>query len=116
MIDHGGSKPASYLRTHRLRLTLWIGAIEGFFALIGWIPNLAIVLLTVVAVGFFALVGRKYESSLARHLSWIFAGSQLVALVIPAVLAVAEKFIAVGVVAVIVVVALIVLFTERERL
>ncbi len=121
VVDHGGSgsgdsESRGYLRTHRLRLTLWIGAIEGILTLIGWFPELAVVLLAVLAVGFYVFVGRKYGSSLARHLSWIFAASQLVALLIPAVLAVAERFVAIGAVVLIAIAALVVLFLERDRL
>lgn len=116
VVDHGGSESQGYLRTHRLRITLWIGAIEGFLTLVGWFPELAVVLLAVLAVGFYVVVGRKYESSLARHLAWIFAASQLVALLVPAVLAVAERFVAIGAVVLIAVAALVVLFLERDRL
>ena len=72
-LDQPGSKPSRYLREHRLRLTIWIGAGEGLLTLLGLIPHLAVYILAAVAIGFWVVAGRKYESATARHLAWIFA-------------------------------------------
>ena len=110
----GGSKPGGYLREHRLRLTIWIGAVEGGLTLLGLLPHLAVYILAAVAIGFWAIAGRKYESSTARNLSWIFAASQAIAVLIPSVLHIA-KWIAVSAVIVAAAVGLVILFTEREK-
>jgi hypothetical protein len=113
-LDHPNSKPGRYLREHRLRLTIWIGAGEGLLTLLGLIPHLAVYILGAVAITFWALVGRKYESPTARHLAWIFAASQAIAVLIPSVLHIA-KWIAVSAVILAAGVGLIILFTEREK-
>ena len=80
----GDSKPGRYLREHRLRLTLWIGAIEGMLALLGVIPHLAVYVLAIVAIAWCVAMGRKYTSPAARQSTWIFAASQAIAVLIPA--------------------------------
>jgi hypothetical protein len=113
-LESGGSKPGRYLREHRLRLTIWIGAIEGGLTLLGLLPHLAVYILAAVAIAFYAFVGRKYESGTARNLSWIFAASQAIAVLIPSVLHIA-KWVAVSAVLVAAAVGLIILFTERDK-
>ena len=102
------------LRANRLRITLWIGVIEGILTLLGLIPHLAIYLLAAIAIGFYAFIGRKYKSSTARNASWIFATSQLIAVLVPSVLHVA-KWVAITVIIVAAVVGLIVLFADRDK-
>ena len=113
-LEPAGSKPSRYLREHRLRLTIWIGAIEGGLTLLGLLPHLAVYILAAVAIAFWALVGRKYESSTARNLSWIFAASQAIAVLIPSVLHVA-RWIAVTAVIIAAAIGLVILFTERDE-
>jgi hypothetical protein len=113
-LEPAGSKPSRYLREHRLRLTIWIGAIEGVLTLLGLLPHLAVYLLAAVAIGFWAFVGRKYESATARQLSWIFAASQAIAVLIPSVLHIA-RWIAITAVIIAAAVGLVILFTERDK-
>jgi hypothetical protein len=115
VLDKPDSRPGRYLREHKLRLTLWIGAIEGALTLIGVIPHLAVYVLAIIAIGWWVVMGRKYRSSTARHLTWIFAASQAIAVLIPGVLHIA-KWIAVTAIIVAAVVGLVVLFAERDKL
>jgi len=108
------SRPAKYLRDHRFRLTLWTAAIEGFLVFVHVIPHLVIYVLAIAAIGFWALLGRNYRSPLARNAGWIFAASQALAVLIPVALFVL-KWVAVGAIAIIAVVALVILFAERPR-
>jgi hypothetical protein len=108
------SKPAKYLRAHRLRITLWIAAPEGLLLLIHVIPHLAVYVLAVVAIAFWITTARRYRSNVARQASWIFAASQALAVLVPIVLIVA-KWAAVTAIAILAVVALVFLFAERER-
>ena len=115
VLDHRPpSRPARYLREHRLRITLWTAAIEGLLVLVHVIPHLVVYVLAVVAIAFWALQARNYRSAIARNSSWIFAASQALAVLIPVVLFVA-KWIAVGAIALIAVVALVILFAERPK-
>ena len=56
----------------------------------------------------------RASTTTARNASWIFAASQALTVLIPVVLFVA-KWIAVGAIAIIAVVALVILFAERPR-
>ncbi len=108
------SRPAKYLRDHRFRITFWTAAIEGLLVVVHVIPHLVVYVLAVVAIGFWGLVARGYKSPLARNVSWIFAASQALAVLIPVVLFIA-KWIAIGAIAIIAVIALVILFAERPR-
>jgi hypothetical protein len=111
---HGLARPGGYLRQHRIRLSIWIAVAEGILLLVGLIPHLAIYVLAVVAVAFYVASARNYRSNTARQASWIFAASQLLTVLIPAVWFIA-KSVAIIAIAVIAVAGLIFLFTERER-
>ncbi|MEI8105246.1 MAG: hypothetical protein WCH31_05310 [Actinomycetes bacterium] len=108
------SKPARYLRQHRIRLTLWVAAVEGVLTLIHFVPHVVVYILAPVAVGFWATAGRKYRSATARQASWIFATSQALAVLVPVVWFIA-KAVAIGLIVVLAIGALIFLFADRER-
>ncbi len=115
VLDNRDSKPGRYLRQHKLRLTLWIGAIEGTLTLLGVIPHLAVYVLAIVALAWWITMGRKYTSSAARHLSWIFAMSQAIAVLIPAALHIV-KGLAIAAIIIAVIAGLVLLFAERDKL
>jgi hypothetical protein len=112
-IEHGSTRMGRWLRDRRLRFTLWIAAIEGLLYLFHVLHWWAAVLLAVIAVGFWWYAGRQHRSDALRQVSWIFAASQLLVLVVPLALALV-KAIAIGVIALIAIVALVFLFTERS--
>jgi hypothetical protein len=113
-LDQPASKPASYLREHRLKLAIWIGAIEGLLALLGIIWGPVIYVLAVVAIAWWFTMGRRYKSPTARNLTWIFAASQGIAVVIPAVLHIA-KWVAITAIVIAAVVGLAILFMDRDK-
>ncbi|HEY4347242.1 MAG TPA: hypothetical protein VGM80_06595 [Gaiellaceae bacterium] len=115
VLDRPASKPAQYLRDHRLRITAWIGAGEGLLTLLHVIPHLAVYILAIAAVAFYITTARNYTSSTARQLTWIFAASQALAVLVPIVLHIAET-VAVIAIAIIAAVALVFLFAERKKL
>jgi hypothetical protein len=112
-IEHGSTRIGRWLRERRLRFTLWIAAIEGLLYVVHVLHWWAAVLLAVIAVTFWWFAGRQHRSDALRQASWIFAVSQLLVLVVPLALGVV-KLIAVGLVALLAVVALVFLFTERS--
>jgi len=116
VLERPASKPAKYLRDHRLRLATWIGAGEGLLTLIvgGTGIHVAVYVLAVSAVGFYILVVRNYKSSFARQLAWIFAASQALAVLVPIVLHIAETGAKIAI-ALLAVVALVMLFLESKR-
>ena len=81
-VDRGSSKTGLWLRERRTRLALWIAAAESVLVL--FTHNLTkwtvIVLAIVAVVAWFA--GRESRSQIVRQLLWIFAASQLLALIV----------------------------------
>ena len=107
-------RPAEALRQNRIKLSLWIAVVEGLLMVVHVIPRLAVYILAVVAVALWAVAGRTNKSYLGRQFSWIFAASQALAVLVPIVWFVA-KWVAVVAIAVTAIIALIFLFTERDR-
>jgi len=111
-IEHGTTRSGRWLRERRLRITLWIAAVEGLLYLFHALHWWAAVGLAIIAVAFWWYVGRANRSHTLRQLSWIFAASQLLVLCVPIALAVV-KALAIGVIAILAIVALFFLFKER---
>ena len=93
---------------------MWIAAIEGVLVVIHVIPHLVVYVLFVVAIVFWATVARRYTSPFARQLTWVFAASQTLAVLVPVVLFIA-KWTAITAIVILAVVALVFLFLERDR-
>ena len=108
------SKPGKFLRDKRYRLTLWISAIEGLLVFVHVIPHLVMYILAIIAMAFWVTAARRYKSDTARQVSWIFAASQTLAVLVPIFLFFA-KWIAVLSISVLAVIGLVILFAERER-
>jgi len=108
------SSPGTSLRRNRIKIALWIAAIEGLLTLVGVIPHLAVYVFAAIAVGFWAFAGRNYRNNTGRQLSWIFATSQAAAALVPAVWHLA-KWVAILAIVGIAVGALIFLFMERDH-
>jgi cation transport ATPase len=113
VIDGGGTSSGRWLRGRRLKITLWIAAVEGLLALLHVIHWWEVVVLAAIALGFWWFVGRGNRSDLLRQTSWIFAASQLLVVLVPAALAIVGTL-AVVFVALFAVAALIFLFRERR--
>ena len=106
--------PGNALRQNRIKISLWIAVAEGLLTLIGVIPHWLVYGLAVVAIGFWVAAGRNYRSPLGRQVSWVFAASQAACVLVPIVWFLA-KTAAIIAIAIIALVALIYLFTEREH-
>ena len=111
-IEHGSSRPSRWLRGRRIRITLWIAAVEGLLYLVHVLHWWEAVVLAVLAVGVWWLGGRTSRSDIVRQATWIFAASQLLVLCVPIALAIL-KALAIGVVAILAIVGLVLLFTRR---
>ena len=112
-IDHGSSRSGRWLREKRLRLTLWVAAVEGVLYLVNALHWWVAVGLAVIAVGFWWYAGRTSRSYSVRQASWIFAAAQLLVLCIPVALALV-KAVAIAMVALLAIVGLFLLFRERS--
>jgi hypothetical protein len=76
------SRAGSWLHERRLRLALLIALVESLLILLGglgwfWVVGLALVALVVYFLG-----GRTHSQAV-HELSWVFAASQLIAVVVP---------------------------------
>jgi hypothetical protein len=111
-IEHGSSRAGRWLRERRLRFTLWLAAIEGLLYVFHVLHWWAAVALAVIAVAFWWYAGRRNRSDVVRQVSWLFAVSQLLVLLVPVVLTIA-KWVAIGVISILAIAALFVLFRER---
>jgi hypothetical protein len=113
VLEHGSSRSGRWLRTHRLRFTLWVAVIEAVLVVLHVLSWWLVVLFAVIAVGFWWYAGRNSRTDTVRHASWIAASSQLLVVMVPIVLFIATT-VAVAVVVLIAIGALILLFTERS--
>jgi hypothetical protein len=114
VVNSGLSRPGQYLRAHRVRISLWTAALEGLLVVVGVLPHVLIYVLAVIAIAFWAMAGRAYKSGTGRQAAWIFASSQAIVALITIFFGVV-RIIAEFAVAVVAVVALIYLFTDRNR-
>ena len=111
-IEHGSTRTGRWLRERRLRLTLWVAAIEGLLYLFHLLHWWFAVLLAVVSLGFWWYAGRSSRSDALRQVSWIFAASQLLVLCVPIAFWIL-KAVAIAVIAIFAIVGLFFLFRER---
>jgi heme O synthase-like polyprenyltransferase len=111
-IEHGSSRTSRWLRERRIRITLWIAAIEGLLYLFGVLHWWAAVALAAIAVLFWWFAGRAHRSDTLRQASWVFAASQLLVLCVPIAFGIV-KALAIGIVALLAIAALILIFSRR---
>jgi hypothetical protein len=111
-IEHGSSRSSRWLRERRLRITLWVAAVEGLLYLVHVLHWWEAVVLAVIAVAIWWTGGRGSRSDFFRQASWVFAASQLLVLCVPIALTI-FKWIAIGVVSILAVVGLFLLFTRK---
>ena len=111
-IEHGSTRPGRWLRERRFRVTFWIAAVEGLLYVVHVLHWWEAVGLAAIAVVSWWFAGRSHRSDLLRQASWIFAASQLLVLCVPIALGVL-KAIAIGIVALLAIVALVLVFNRR---
>jgi hypothetical protein len=111
-IEHGSSNSSRWLRARRLRITLWIAAVEGLLYLVHVLHWWEAVVLAALAVGFWWTAGRSSRSYLLQQVTWILAASQLLVLCVPIALSILKAF-AIGIIAVLAIVALVLVFTRK---
>jgi hypothetical protein len=114
VVDHGSSRFGRWLRLRRNRIALGIAAVEALIvAIASNISSWTVVVLAIIAVALFFAAGRNTKSDSFYQLTWIFAVSQLLA-VIAALIALFFSLFALVLVAVFVLAALWFFFSERR--
>ena len=76
-IEHGSSRSSRWLRGKRLRITLWIAAVEGLLYLVHVLHWWEAVVLAAIAAAIWWTGGRTSRSDVFRQGSWIFAGEDV---------------------------------------
>jgi hypothetical protein len=112
-IDRGSSRAALWLQQRRTRIAFWIAAAESLVVLLSHdLTKWTVIVLAAVAVLAW-LGGRESRSHIVRHILWIFAASQLLA-VIGVILAWIVKWAVIMAVVVFAVLGLVYLFLDRR--
>src|SRR5918998_1960004 len=82
VIEHDSTRSSRFLGDRRAKIALWIAVLEGVVvALEDDVSRWTVVALAAIAVALYITVGRKLRSGLLRNILWIFAFSQLLAVV-----------------------------------
>ena len=80
-IEPGSSRAGRWLHAHRVRASLWIAALEAVVVLFSHdVTKWTVIVLAVVSVLAW-LGGRESRSDVVRQVLWIFAASQLLAVI-----------------------------------
>ena len=113
MIESGESGRGLWLRERRLRLALLIGLVETVLVLWGGLGWFWVLALAAVAVALYAFVARRGRYHSLREVAWIFAASQLIAVIVPVLWEVA-KFLAVVILVLLAALLLVMLLMDRR--
>ena len=113
-IEHGTSRSGRWLRSRRTRIALWIAAAEAIVvAVFHDVSRFTVIALAIAAVILYWYGGRRTRSDTFHQASWIFAVSQLLA-VVAAILAFVVFWTAIVFVCLFALVALFFVFTDRR--
>ena len=115
MIEAGSTRGGRWLRHRRLRIALWVAVIEGI--IVAATPDLSrwtVLVIGVVVLGFYVLAGRNMSWDVGRHLSWIAAASQAMAILVVLFFFIFE-WIAIAAIAGLAIFALLYLFSDHKR-
>lgn len=115
MIEAGSTRTGRWLRERRLKLALWVAVVEGLLvALTHDLTRWTVLILAAIVLAFYMLAGRSMKWDVGRHLSWIAAASQALAILV-VILAFIVGLVALVLVGIFAVVALVYLFSDSKR-
>jgi hypothetical protein len=113
-IEHGTSRTGRWLHARRLRIALVIAAVEALLvAIFHDVSQFTVIGLAIVATVLYWYVGRNSRADTFRQVTWIFAFSQLAA-VVAAIVAFIVFWTAIVLVVAFALVALFFVFTDRR--
>jgi hypothetical protein len=112
-IEAGESGRGHWLRERRLRLALLIGLVESLLVLWGGLGWFWVLGLAVAAAVLYAFVARGVRFHALREIAWIFAASQLIAVIVPVLWEVA-KFFAIVILVLLAALLLLMLLMDRR--
>jgi hypothetical protein len=112
-IEHGSSRTGLWLRARRFRIAIWIAVLETLVVLVSHdVTKVTVIVLALLAVVTFVIT-RNARSHTVRQLAWIFAASQLLAL-IPAILGFIVKGLVIAALVIFALLGLAYLFLDRR--
>ena len=115
MIEAGSTRGGRWLRERKVRLAIWVAVIEGI--IVAATPDLSrwtVLVIGVIVLAFYVLAGRNLSWDVGRHLSWIAAASQAMAILVVVFFFIFE-WIAIAAIAALAVLALVYLFSDRRQ-
>ena len=112
-IEHGTSRPGRWLRERRVRVALWIAVIEGILILVHAISVWIAILVGIAIVVLYFTGGDRLRSDTVRQVGWIAAVSQALVMLVPVFVFILGA-VALIIVAILAVVALVLLFSDRR--
>ena len=112
-IEHGSTTSGRWLRARRVRIVLWMAALEGIVVAVApSVSRWTIAIVAILAVALYVAAGRNTRWDLGHQVSWILAASQSLAVVV-VILAAMVFWTALLLVGVFAAIALVILFTDR---
>jgi hypothetical protein len=115
VIDHGSTRTGRWLRERRLRIALWIAAIEGLLIVLDQIGRWPAIIVAGAILVAYLLGGRTIKSDTGYQIMWIVAASQALVALVPLIWWFITRVIAIIIVAALALVALFYLLGDRSR-
>lgn len=112
-LEHGSSRAGRWLRARRLWIALWLAVVEGVLVVMDVVPGWIAVLGAIAVITLSITAGRRTRFDLVRQTAWIAAASQVLVVLVPALVAAAAALVFVAL-AVVAVVALLAFFVSRR--
>lgn len=115
MIEAGSTRSGRWFQARRLKLALWVAIAEGIVVVVSHdITRWTVLVIGVVVLGFYVLAGRSMKWDVGRHLSWIAAASQAMAILVVLAFKLVE-WLAIGLVGLLAIATLLYLFADHKR-
>ena len=115
VVEHGSTRTGRWLRERRLRIALWIAAVEGLLIVLDQIGRWPAIIVAGAILVAYLMAGRTIRSDAGHQNMWIVAASQALVSLVPLIWWFITKVMAILIVAVLAVVALYFLFSDRSR-
>ena len=112
-IEHGSGPVSRWLRANRLKVALAVGVAETIAIVATHLSWWSAVLLAGIIFALHIGVGRKAKSELVRQASWTAAGSQVLPVLVPAIVVLVSAVVVIVVVVLAAVIAAM-LFIDRK--
>ena len=115
VVEHGSTRTGRWLRERRLRIALWIAALEGLLIVLGQVGRWPAIIVAGAILVAYLLGARSIKSETAYQVMWIIAASQALVALVPLIWWFVTRVLAIIIVATLAVVALFYPFSDRAR-